>query len=99
MNPTVPERMSGVEALKALPNMLRRLDEVRAHLSDESDELDEEYAGFARMFGDDDAAAARYLQRLRPHLEALRGFADTCVAQLAQVDKDPYNRIGNDVRI
>jgi hypothetical protein len=99
MNTKFPQRMSGIEALEALPEMLRKLDEMRARMSDEASELGEEYLGYQRLTGDDDYAAARYLQRLRPHLEALRAFADTCIFQLTQVEIDPYNRIGNDVRL
>lgn len=82
--------MNGSDAIAKLPELNRDLNALRAHLADESDEIGERWEALASIGAGRDDHAAALVARLRPHLEALRGFAERCIVQVDAIAADPF---------
>jgi hypothetical protein len=80
------------QAIEGLPELLGRLDALRAHLADEAGEIGEQWEGLGRVGGQRADHAAPLLARLRPHLAEIGRFASACVQQLDKFQADPFGR-------
>jgi hypothetical protein len=82
--------MSGGDAIVGLPELLKRLNAMRAHLADEADQVAEEWEGLRRVGGNRDDHGVQLLQRLRPHLREISEFTARCVAELDRIKANPF---------
>jgi len=92
MSTTSTKRMEPEEAIENVAAITRRIDEIRAHLSDEADQLAEEWAGIGAAGGQRADHAAMLLGRLRPHLAELEQFAAACRQQITDMVANPFGR-------
>ncbi len=84
--------MTPESAIANVRDLTRRIDAVRARLSAEADEINEQWGALRGVGGQRADHAAVLLQRLRPHLAELTRFASACVEQLDAYKADPFGR-------
>ena len=92
MSTATTERMEPETAIENVAAITRRIDEIRAHLADEADEIAEEWAGIGAAGGQRADHAATLLGRLQPHLAELEQFAAACRQQIDALMADPFGR-------
>jgi hypothetical protein len=84
--------MTGIQAINALPELLKQLNALRAHLSDEVEEVQDQWAALVNICGGRDDHAVALLARVRQHLTTLEVFAAGCGRKLDATIADPFGR-------
>ena len=76
--------------IRRLPELVKQIDIIRAHLADEAEEVVECWEGLGRAGGQRADHAAELMSRLRPHLADLENFSHTCHEQITAMLAAPF---------